>query len=400
MTIYRKALILILCLSPALLQAEVFRFRYVEGAKFHAVAQIDETVIVRYGYQQTVQQSQMLYKIAYTVTDTEDGAGFLNGSFQIATKSSGQAGVYEKSEEHPTAYWRNADGTMRFPQFYSFPVVRNVPRFPERDIKPGETWVGQGEEVHDFRDTPTGIGILRFPINVAYQYRGIERYKGEELHAIDATYNVYHRFPSSSSLAPEQISGFSAQKLYWDNELGYLKGYSEEFELVMHFNDGSVQIFRGTGAAEVIQAEKMEKERVAEDIRKTLDDEGVADSNVRIGEEGVTIALSNIQFQPDSSRFMPGEERKIETVARILKNYPGRDILVSGHTALAGSAEGRQRLSVERARVVAQELIRLGARREAEIVIRGAGAREPIADNSSEAGRRLNRRVEITILEN
>ena len=75
-------------------------------------------------------------------------------------------------------------------------------------------------------------------------------------------------------------------------------------------------------------------------------------------------------------------------------------MLITGHTALAGTESGRERLSLERARVTARALIELGARREDQIVIRGMGAREPVAGNDTEAGRRLNRRVEITLLEN
>ena len=387
-------------LAGNILEAEVFRFQYVSGAKFRAVAQVDETVIQRYGRQQAVQQSELRYKIAYTIKDVRGETGELEGVFQIANRSTGDAGVYQWSEEHPTAYRRNAYGEMDVPDRYSFPVVRGVPRFPERDVSPGETWVGVGEEVHDFRDSGSGLGVVRFPINVAYQYLGLEEYKDKMFHAIDATYQVYHRFPVSRGLAPEQISGFSAQHLYWDNEKGYLAAYTEEFELVMQLNDGTSWIFRGTASAEVIQAEKMEKEKVAEEIRNSLEKDKVEDSEVRVDEQGITIALHNIRFLPDSSRFVPGEEEKIRAVAEILKRYPDRDVLITGHTALAGTESGRERLSLERARVTARALIELSARREDQIVIRGMGAREPVAGNDTEAGRRLNRRVEITLLEN
>ena len=382
------------------LYAEIFRFNFIEGARFRAVARVDETVIQRLGVQQAVQESKLRYKIAYTVSEVRDGAGLLDGSFQIANRSAGDVGIYEWEEEHPTSYWREPQGTMRFPEFYSFPVVRNVPRFPLRDVRPGETWVGAGEEVHDFRQSGLGLDIVRFPINVAYRYTGLEEYLDGVYHGIDATYNVYYRFPSSPVLELEQISGFSSQHLYWDNDLGYLKAYTEEFELVMHMRDGSSWTFRGTASAEVIQAEEMQKEKVADDIRRTLRDQGVADSDVRVDDEGVTISLNNIQFLPDTSRFVPGEERKIETIAEILRSYPDRDVLVTGHTALAGTREGRERLSLERARVVAACLVAAGARREDQLVVRGMGARQPVADNATEEGRKLNRRVEITLLEN
>ena len=80
--------------------------------------------------------------------------------------------------------------------------------------------------------------------------------------------------------------------------------------------------------------------------------------------------------------------------------YPERDILITGYTALAGTEEGRQRLSEERAAAVGQYLLDLGARSRDHMVYRGMGAKDPIADNSTPEGMRKNRRVEITIMEN
>ena len=73
---------------------------------------------------------------------------------------------------------------------------------------------------------------------------------------------------------------------------------------------------------------------------------------------------------------------------------------MSGHTALAGTSEGRMELSIDRARAVADYFLSKNVRGADRIVIRGFGAEAPIADNGTEEGRRRNRRVEITILEN
>ena len=136
------------------------------------------------------------------------------------------------------------------------------------------------------------------------------------------------------------------------------------------------------------------------EIADSIDTESIADANVRSDEEGVTISFENIQFAPDSAELLPGEIQKVEWLAEILSRYPDRDILITGHTALAGTEAGRQTLSEERAETVGRLLIEMGARTRERIVYRGMGAREPIADNDTETGRRRNRRVEITILEN
>ena len=114
----------------------------------------------------------------------------------------------------------------------------------------------------------------------------------------------------------------------------------------------------------------------------------------------MTINLENIQFAPDSTELLPGEVEKLERIAEILQSYPDRHLLITGHTAMAGTPEGRVQLSRERANAVAGFLLEREIRQPEEIMTEGKGAQEPVADNSTSEGMRRNRRVEITILEN
>jgi outer membrane protein OmpA-like peptidoglycan-associated protein len=144
----------------------------------------------------------------------------------------------------------------------------------------------------------------------------------------------------------------------------------------------------------------MDKASMADEIAGAIEALGIEDASVRVAGEGVVISLEDIQFMPDSAVLLEREKEKLDRIAGILRNYPGRDILVGGHTALAGSAGGRQRLSQERAAAVADYLIEHQVRSAERIVVRGYGAERPIADNRSAEGMRRNRRVEITLLEN
>ena len=72
--------------------------------------------------------------------------------------------------------------------------------------------------------------------------------------------------------------------------------------------------------------------------------------------------------------------------------------MISGHTALAGTAGARLNLSQERARAVAQYLIQLDVKDEYHIFTQGFGAERPVASNDTIEGMARNRRVEITIL--
>jgi outer membrane protein OmpA-like peptidoglycan-associated protein len=141
------------------------------------------------------------------------------------------------------------------------------------------------------------------------------------------------------------------------------------------------------------------REVTAEKITAQIKAMGIANTDVRITEEGVTISISNIQFLANSSELPDKEKGEIAEIARILMSIPGRKILVTGHTALAGTEQERLLTSRERAQSVADYLVSLGARKTNEIVVRGYGSEKPIADNSTPEGMALNRRVEITLLE-
>jgi outer membrane protein OmpA-like peptidoglycan-associated protein len=96
---------------------------------------------------------------------------------------------------------------------------------------------------------------------------------------------------------------------------------------------------------------------------------------------------------------METEKQNLQNIAAVLNKFPNRKILVGGHTAMAGSAEGRMRISIARARAVADYLVSLGCRKPSEITVRGYGAGLPLGDSATAAGQALNRRVEIILLD-
>jgi outer membrane protein OmpA-like peptidoglycan-associated protein len=142
-----------------------------------------------------------------------------------------------------------------------------------------------------------------------------------------------------------------------------------------------------------------ERERAAEIIRAELEEKHIADTDVRPSSAGITISLNNIRFLPDSMELTDMEKEKLKDITAILNEFPNRKILVGGHTAMAGSAEGRMQISAGRARAVADYLISLGCRTRDEITVRGYGAAQPLGDPATAKGQAVNRRVEITLLD-
>jgi outer membrane protein OmpA-like peptidoglycan-associated protein len=188
--------------------------------------------------------------------------------------------------------------------------------------------------------------------------------------------------------------------VYWDSRLGQPVAYRENFRYVFEFSNGRTIEYRGEAEAEIVESIRMDKNQIAEEIADEINRLNIPDVSVRVVDEGITISLDNIQFQADTAVMLPGEKEKLDKIVEILRRYQDRDILVGGHTALAGSAAGRMKLSAERASVVADYIIAQKARAPDRVVVRGYGADRPLADNRTEEGRRRNRRVEITLLEN
>ena len=391
---------ILLLLSVFFLQpvfSEVFRYKYEKGKLYRIISEVNEDVYLNNIHSHS---ARVLNKIAVEVKDTADEKGLLYGTFQTSEKSVGKYSTYSLSEEYESVFWRDEKGKYDIEDKYYMPVVRNVPLFPDMDLKPGDTWSGSGMEVHDFRRSFNIQKPYSFPINVSYQYLGKDETGNYDL--ISVKYNVFYKTDQyySSALYPVRVSGRSDQLIKWDNKNGRPYSYFEEFSMIFDLSTGDYVEYTGRASAEIVESDALDRNKIKEKIESDLESSGINDVRVESVDKGVTLILEDIQFLPDSTVLAAGELEKIKKIGVILKNIPGRDIMITGHTALAGTEEGRKKLSVERAGAVAEYLLKLGAKEEKEIMIQGKGALEPVADNSTAEGMRRNRRVEITILEN
>lgn len=104
-----------------------------------------------------------------------------------------------------------------------------------------------------------------------------------------------------------------------------------------------------------------------------------------------------VTFDVGSYSLRPEFRATLDKVAESLKMYPNSLIDVYGHTDSTGSDAYNQTLSENRARTVANYLSMQGVS-SARIRSQGYGETMPVADNTTEDGRRKNRRVEIKIV--
>lgn len=389
---------LLLCVLPAV-AADTFRFYYEEGEQYRVLSRVEQDVWLngRYSHHATIYN-----RIAIRITQVDDSAGFHDATFVTSEESRNGEQVFRWGEEYESRFWRNELGFFDIDPVYFMPVVRDVPVFPDQPIEVGDTWSAEGTEVHDFRRSFGIPDAYQFPIPVSYEYQTDVEREGREFALIKVDYTVYYRpnrgYPGA--LYPVLISGYSSQNVYWDKQAGRPHEYNEEYGFTFVLSSGDEVVYEGTAEARVIEATRMDRPRMVEEIRDELDALGFEDQEVVADERGVTIRLDNILFPPDSPLLRDSEKEKLRAIAEILVQYPDRDILITGHTALAGTERGRQQLSEERAAAVAAYLLQLEVREPQEMIQRGVGATEPVASNDTEAGMRKNRRVEITILEN
>ena len=107
---------------------------------------------------------------------------------------------------------------------------------------------------------------------------------------------------------------------------------------------------------------------------------------------------NDISFDTGSAAIKPQLRSVLDPFANSLRDDPSARVAVIGHTDNTGSDAINNPLSVDRARSVRDYLTTRGIS-GARVETAGRGEREPVADNSSEAGRAKNRRVEIYLRE-
>jgi len=112
---------------------------------------------------------------------------------------------------------------------------------------------------------------------------------------------------------------------------------------------------------------------------------------------GTTLILRDLQFQSASATLGSGAQGRLAPLAAFLAKQPDTKIQISGHTDAEGSDAFNMDLSARRAQSVGAYLISTGVN-AGRISSVGMGESAPTAANDTAAGRAINRRVEVTIL--
>jgi outer membrane protein OmpA-like peptidoglycan-associated protein len=147
------------------------------------------------------------------------------------------------------------------------------------------------------------------------------------------------------------------------------------------------------GAAGAVIAKKMDTQR--QELKAALPKETTIES-VNKGEALKVTFGSATLFNANSNTISAPAKNTLLHLANSLKNHPGVDIRIIGHTDHTGKEEYNRILSLQRAKSIYNYLAGQGVD-PTRMAFEGRGFREPSADNGTTKGRMLNRRIEIFI---
>jgi outer membrane protein OmpA-like peptidoglycan-associated protein len=111
---------------------------------------------------------------------------------------------------------------------------------------------------------------------------------------------------------------------------------------------------------------------------------------------GLIVSMPDVLFDFNKYTLKPEARERLARISGIVVAYPDLHLNIEGYTDSIGSDEYNQTLSEKRAATVRDYLVTSGVSTN-NVVAHGFGKADPVADNSTAAGRKLNRRVDMVV---
>lgn len=113
--------------------------------------------------------------------------------------------------------------------------------------------------------------------------------------------------------------------------------------------------------------------------------------------KGSSMTINNLFFETGKATLTPESDPELKRIVQVMQENASLQIEISGHTDNTGSDELNNKLSQDRADAVKNYLLNAGVKSD-RIRTKGYGKTKPKADNTTDEGRQMNRRVEFAIL--
>ena len=345
-------------------------------------------------------------------------------AFVLEETRKNMVGTAKKLDEiRPIAFTQSAhrgtDGTkiaaIHFTQDSGYPLLRNFPASPVQRLDQkdsGKKWTAESTIVVCPQQ---GKNPTRIPVLAEYQYIGKKKYNGTDTHYVKAVFALrYHGEDHLGDADMLRSEGSRTADIYLDDrnrplfirekidETFFYKGAESirQRGFLLHFYDyGQHTVYNGGSVPTTALLDHSKNPVKPENSNKErIKDKGDGIFNVQETPRGILLNLKNLHFVADKAELLHGEDKKLDEIATVLKTLTFKTLFVEGHTADVGDKSTQHGLSLRRAKTVVDELTKRGIP-AGVFIYSGAGGSKPIASNTTEAERALNRRVEITIME-
>jgi outer membrane protein OmpA-like peptidoglycan-associated protein len=160
--------------------------------------------------------------------------------------------------------------------------------------------------------------------------------------------------------------------------------------------DAEARAQRARDAQKQAEASAQQASQQTEQMRERLKNQLNQVLQTKETARGLIVNMSDVLFDFNKYTLKSEAREKLAKVSGILLAYPGLKLQVEGYTDNIGSDEYNQKLSEQRAGGVRDYLVSQSVQ-EANVSATGYGKSDPIADNSSNAGRAQNRRVQLVV---
>lgn len=120
------------------------------------------------------------------------------------------------------------------------------------------------------------------------------------------------------------------------------------------------------------------------------------EDKTKVVDKTTWFSFDRLLFETGKSTLKPESQEQLKNIAAIMKAYPSVEIKLGGYTDNTGNADTNKKLSDARAKNVMAELVKLGVAAK-RMAAEGYGQEHPVADNSTEAGRAQNRRIDVRV---
>ena len=373
----------------------------------------------------------LTYREAYIYLDekaavynNEPAYRYEGEAFVLEETRKNMVGTAKKLDEiRPIAFTQSAhqgtDGTkiaaLHFTQDTGYPPLRNFPASPAQPFKEddiGKKWIAESTIVVCPQQ---GKNPTRIPVLAEYQYSGKKKYNGNDTHYVKAVFALrYHGEDHLGDADMLRSEGSRTADIYLDDrnrplfirekidETFFYKGAEtiRQRGFLLHFYDyGQHTVYNGGSIPATALLERSKNPVKTENSNKErIKDKGDGIFNVQETPRGILLNLKNLHFVADKAELLHGEDKKLDEIAAVLKTLTFKTLFVEGHTADVGDKSTQHGLSLRRAKTIVDELTKRGIP-AGVFIYSGAGGSKPIASNTTEAERALNRRVEITIME-